>query len=152
MGAEKRQSLSVVTNGTNCSVWFQPDRWSSWGTQLIFNLIGWRGKLWAKWGHITIEAIQTCKAKWLKTGDHKSSMGDWKGQYTGLRSQHSIKNVPFYPVSHIYCSLCSSRVHIHYSYGKWGCIPHQYRAFSGCHIQSGNLYYLQISVTLVIPL
>lgn len=147
----EKQSFSVVTKGTNCSVWFQPDRWSSWGTQLIFNLIGWRGKLWAKWGHMTIEAIQTGKKKLLKVAEHKSSMGDWKGQYTELQTQNSIKNVPFYPLSYLLlfvkqpCSdpllLCEVRVN-----------SALVSALSSCQIQSGNFYYSQICVTLVIPL
>lgn len=149
---EKAKFFSVVTKGTNCSVWFQPDRWSSWGTQLIFNLTGWRGKRWAKWGHRTIEAIQKCKTKLLKVADDKSSTGDWNGRYTELQTQNSIKNVPFYPLSHIYFSLWSSHVQIHYSYVKCGWILPWYWALSGCQIQSGNFHYLQISVTLVIPL
>lgn len=67
-------------------------------------------------------------------------MGDWKGLvFAGLRTPHSIKNVPFYPLSHIYCSLWSSHVHIHYSYVKRGCMPPRCRAFSSSPIQSGEL-------------
>lgn len=53
------------------------------------------------------------------------------------------------PLSVALCEAC--HVHIHYSYVKWDCMPPQNRPFSGCQIQSGKLYCLQISVTPVIP-
>lgn len=75
-------------------------------------------------------------------------MADWNGWYTGAKTSNSLS--PLF----IYFSLWSSRVHqINYLLYMWS-VSEVYLSMCiiSCHIQSRNFHYLQISVTLVIPL
>lgn len=144
MGVEKRRSSSVVTKGTDCSVWFQPDRRSSWGTQLIFNLIGWRGKLWAKRGQ-QLKQFKCAKRNYWRLRIISLLWATERPSVLRCGPNIQLKMCHFIPAP-ISIALCEAAVFLS--------ITHIWReaAFSGCQIQSGNLYCLQISVTVVIPL